>query len=158
MRYLEEDPLPTETVSGTQADQRRHPRYLSIDGGTMRLAVRPEFRGRRALLVDVSTSGIGFLTGEAVEAGTVLVFELRGAEGAETFTRIARVRHCCQRSLPENAPWLPTPPAFSKMFRRLFGGNNQPPKGEAWLVGCEFDRPLNETEIKQLLDQFNLVP
>ncbi|MBI2806565.1 MAG: PilZ domain-containing protein [Planctomycetes bacterium] len=117
----------------------------------MRLAVRPEFRGRRAKLVDISTGGIGFLLESALDAGTVMVFEIQATQGGETFTRIARVRHCRAQPIPPDAPWLEPKPGFSNTFRRLFGFKQPPPDGIAWLVGCEFDHPLTEDEIQSFL-------
>ncbi len=150
------DPEPKTCSIGAapshQADLRRHNRFLCVDSGVLRLAVRPEFKGRRALLVDVSAGGIGFLLENAIEAGTMLAFELKDATGAESMARVARVRHSRPHPVPENAPWLSPAPAFSKLFRRLFG-KQEPSPSQAWLVGCEFDRPLNENEITQLIQQ-----
>jgi hypothetical protein len=143
---------PMEAPSLTGADQRRHTRYFGIEAGVLRLAIRPEFRGRRGLIVDVSASGMGFLLAEPVEPGTALAFELGGPGGAAAITRIARVRHNRPHPVPTDAPWLPRTPAFSSLFRRMFGRAPQAPRGEAWFVGCEFDQPLTPDEIKQLLD------
>jgi hypothetical protein len=153
MTYLEPDTCPT----ATEAEQRRHRRHLCIDGKIMRLAVRPEFRGRRALLFDVSVSGIGFLLQDALELGIVLVFEVQGPNGTDTVGRIARVRHCREHAVPADAPWLPPTPALSRFFRGLFGLETPKPEGHAWLVGCEFDRPLNEDELKQLVEQLTSI-
>ena len=151
MPDLEQDDCWLESASLNEPDLRRHPRYLSLDGGVLRLAVRPEFRSRRALLVDVSTSGIGFLLEHALEVGTVLVLELQGLEGLESMTRIARVRHTRPRPVPARAPWVSPTPSYSRFFRTLVGLHTPQPKPQAWFVGCEFDRPLSETELKQLL-------
>jgi hypothetical protein len=121
------------------------------------LAIRPEFRGRRGLIFDVSTSGMGILLAEPVPPGTALVFELPIPGTETTITRIARVRHNRPHVTPIDAPWLPRTPALSQLFRRLFGSQSQVPRAGAWLVGCEFDRPLGADEIKQLLDPVNSV-
>src|SRR6516162_2599216 len=151
MPDLEQDDCWLESPPRPEPDLRRHPRYLSLDGGVLRLAVRPEFRSRRALLVDVSTGGIGFLLEDALDVGTVLVLELQGLEGLESLTRIARVRHVRPRPVPARAPWLSSKPAYGRFFRRLVGLPTPPPKAQAWFVGCQFDRPLSGTEMKQLL-------
>jgi hypothetical protein len=148
MPDLEQDDCWLESAPLHEPDLRRHPRYLSLDGGVLRLAVRPEFRGRRAILVDVSTGGIGFLLEHTLEVGTVLVVEL---QGLESIRRVARVRHTRPRPVPARAPWLSSRPAYSRFFRSLVGLPTPPPKAQAWFVGCEFDRPLSETEMKQLL-------
>lgn len=154
------DPKPKsiDAASMHESDLRRHCRFMCVDGGALRLAIRPEFKGRRAILVDVSTSGIGFLLESALEAGTMLTFELKDPNGADTIGRIARVRHSRPHAVPADAPWLPPTPKFSKFFRRLFGKQDPPPSGEAFLVGCEFDRPLSEGEIKQLFSQLQSQP
>lgn len=148
MTHAEPDTCPATK----EAEQRRHPRHLCIDGKIMRLAVRPEFRGRRALMFDVSVSGIGFLLQDALELETILVFELQGPDGTDTVGRIARVRHCRQHAIPADAPWLPPTSTLGKLFRGLFGLKTPQPQGHAWLVGCEFDRPLSEDELKQLVE------
>jgi PilZ domain len=142
-----------EIASLHEADLRRHPRHLCVDAGVLRLSVRPEFRGRRALLIDVSAGGIGFLLKDALEAGTVLVFELKGSREGEVVSQIARVRHSRPHPTPANAPWLPPTPKFGRFFRSLLGMETPLPQGHAWLVGCAFDSPLGENEIKQLVEQ-----
>ena len=151
MSILQQDLCPTQATSPREIDQRRNPRYLCIDRGILRLCVRPEFRGRRALMVDISSSGIGFLLQDRLEPGAILVFELK--DGAGTIGRIAHVRHCRPHPVTSDAPWLPQTPALSQFFRRLLRVSAPQPAGEAWLVGCEFDQPLNEDEMKQLLEQ-----
>jgi hypothetical protein len=151
MPDLEQDDCSLESTPLQEPDLRRHPRYLSLDGGVLRLAVRPEFRSRRGVLVDVSTGGIGFLLEDALDVGTVLVLELQGLEGLESMTRLARVRNIRPRPAPARAPWLSPRPGYSRFFRSLVGLPTQAPKPQAWFVGCEFDRPLSETEMKQLL-------
>ncbi|MSQ96035.1 MAG: PilZ domain-containing protein [Gemmataceae bacterium] len=137
------------------SEYRKHSRHLCLAGGVLRLAVRPEFRGRRAILIDVSAGGIGFLLPDALEAGTTLVFELKAAAGTDAMARIARVRHSRPHPVPVDAPWLPRPAGVSKIFRRMLGLKAPPPEGEAWLVGCEFDQPLSEDEVKRFLEQLN---
>ena len=135
-------------------DQRRSPRYLCVDGGVVRLAVRPEFRGRRGLIVDVSVGGIAFLLEAPLELDTVLVFELPAPQPSDAFSRIARVRHLRPHTTPADAPWLRPARSFSRLFRTLFNQKPEPiPAGPAWLIGCEFDRTLTEDELRQFLDR-----
>ena len=142
--------LPDITLNAS--DQRRHTRYVGIDAGTLRLAIRPEFRGRTGVLVDVSASGMGFLLAEPIEVGATLVFELRLPGGETTITRIARVRHNRPHPVPDDPPWRKRHPGVGRLFRRMFGIPDQPPRAEAWFVGCEFDQPLTAEELKFLLD------
>ena len=136
------------------SEQRRHPRYICLDGGVVRLSIRPEFKGRRALLADISVGGIGFVTAEPLEEGTVLVFELRAPTGEAT-NRIARVRHSRPTPTPAGAPWIPQPPALSRLFRSILGMKKPAPEGHAWLIGSQFDQPLTEDELKQLIQSFD---
>jgi hypothetical protein len=152
MTDIKPDARPDDAVSTPDSNLRRHPRHLCIDGSVLRLAIRPEFRGRRALLVDVSAGGIGILLESPLEAGTVLAFELKSEDGAGPMARVARVRHSRPHPAPDNAPWLPRASALSGFFRRLVG---RPARtvGQAWLVGCEFDRPLSDSEIQLVVQQ-----
>jgi hypothetical protein len=127
-----------EVVTGVE--QRKHIRYVCVNGGLMRLSIRPEFRGRRAVLVDLSVQGIGFLLKEELEAGTVVVFEIQGPGDDGPMSRLARVRHTRSHPTPADAPWLPASPVVSRLFRSLFGMKAPEPAAPSWLIGCEFDR------------------
>jgi hypothetical protein len=123
----------------------------------MRLSIRPEFRGRRALLVDLSCGGIGFMLQEALEPGTVLVFELQHTPGLEPIGRVARVRHCRTHPTPPDAPWLTPPPRVRRLFRSVFGLKKPAPPEHAWLVGCEFERRLEENQVRQFLERLKSI-
>jgi hypothetical protein len=152
MPDIEEQSESIDAALQREADLRKHRRFLCVDRGVLRLSVRPEFRGRRAMLVDVSSGGIGFLVEEPLEADTMLVFDFKGSSGTEPSNRIARVRHSRPHTLPSDAPWAPPPSPFSRLLRGFFGKKTATtPK--AWLVGCQFDRPLSDAEIAQFLDQ-----
>jgi hypothetical protein len=153
MPEQQQEICPISPAALDLAEQRRFPRYMGIENGVLRLAVRPEFRGRRALIIDLSAGGIGFLVEDALNVGTVLVFELKGRNAPGMIGRIARVRHCRPHPAPLDAPWAPKKNSFSNVFRKFLGITNTPPEGEAWLVGCEFDQPFDEDEIKQLVEQ-----
>jgi hypothetical protein len=150
-------PTTFDTPTLPETDMRRHRRHLCLDHGVLRLSVHPEFRGRRAMLVDISAGGIGFLMQDPLEAGTKLVFELRSPADGAAMTRMARVRHSRPHAVPEGAPWLPVPSAFSKIFRGLLGFSS-PASSTAWLVGCEFDAPLSDADIAQFLDLLAATP
>lgn len=138
-------------------DLRQHPRLLCVDGGVLRLSVRPEFRGRPALMLDISAGGIGLVLQEPIAVDAQLVFELRSEEGLDSIGRLARVRHCRPHPTPGDAPWLPATPLVSRIFRTMFRAQAAPLE-PAWFVGCEFDRPLSDAELRVLGDrlQFNL--
>ena len=145
-------PVPSPDANGAaDVGQRRHERYFCLDGGILRLCIRPHFRGREAMILDVSTSGIGFLLEEALEVDTVLVFEVKAMKGIEAVSRIARVRNCRTCPTPREAPWLPPAPVIGDFLRRIFGMKTSPLPMDCWLIGCEFDRPLSEEELSRFL-------
>ncbi len=125
---------------------------MCIDSKVIRLSVRPEFRGRRALLVDVSAGGISFLAAEPLEAGTVLVLDLQRYGNNAATGRIARVRHATRHAAPANAPWTPQTPTMLRLVRWLFDVDSRAQLGDSWLVGCQFDQELNDEEMKELLE------
>jgi PilZ domain len=137
------------------SELRQHPRIVCVDGGALRLSVRPEFRGRRAVLIDISSGGIGFVMEEPLPTGTTLVFELSGHLEIDSVGRLARVRHCRPHPMPADAPWLPPVPVVSRFFRNIFRMPGPRPEGHAWLVGCEFDRPLSDAEMQQIAERLN---
>jgi hypothetical protein len=132
------------------AEQRRHVRYLCLDGDVIRLAVRPVLGDLRVLMLDLSFGGVGFILQQPLEVGTLLALQLGGSD-AEGVTRRARVRHCRPHPAPPNAPWLPPSSAVGRFFRWLVGLPAQPGQGQAWLAGCEFTQPLDEQELKVVL-------
>ncbi len=143
---------PTPIPESRQMDLRQHPRLVCVDGGVLRLAVRPEFRGRRALILDISAGGIGFVIEDPLEPGTEFVFEVTSEAGPAMVGRLARVRHCRPHPVPADAPWLrTTAPLVSRIFRSVFRRELRS-AAHAWFVGCEFNRPLRDTELKVLLD------
>jgi hypothetical protein len=138
-------------------ENRIHARHLCLESKVVRFALRPEFRGRRALLLDVSTGGIGFLLQEPLEVGTVLTVEMP-RPGNDALGRMARVRHCCARAVPYDAPWLPNTPAMLQLLRWLFDLHTLTPEGKGWHVGCEFDRSLSAEELQALLAALRTAP
>ena len=144
-----------DSPQGTE--QRKHARYVCVDGGVMRLSVRPEYRGRRAVLVDLSMGGIGFLVEKSLESGAMIVFELQGPGDSGPMTRVARVRHCRVHPTPSDAPWASKPPVLSKFFRGLLGIQTPKPNPTSWLIGCAFEKPLDQAELQLFLDRLKLV-
>jgi len=137
---------------------RRSLRHLCIDGGAMRLTVHPEFRNRTAILIDVSTGGIGFIVEGEVEVGAVVAFELKAPNGNDIIGRIARVRNCRPCPPPPDAPWMPPTPIVIALIRRVLGVQGPQVDGHAWRVGCQFDRPLEEKELQLFLDSLQADP
>jgi hypothetical protein len=135
------------------AEQRRHARRVCLVGDVLRLAVRPTFGGSRALLIDVSAGGLGFLSGRPLDEGTVLALEVGDAEGAGARSLLARVVYAHPHPAPADPPWRPRRSAAARFFRGLFGrtdgaGREVQP---AWFIGCQFVRPLAEDELRDVL-------
>jgi hypothetical protein len=143
---------PGRLAAPEPADLRCHHRHRPLESHVLRLAIRPAFGGRPALLADLSAGGVGFLLDRPLEPGDVLAVELGGPDGEAT-PRLAHVRHCRPCSAPVDAPWLPPAPLLARFGRWLFGSAKARPEGGAWLVGCRFTRPLAEEELTELLGQ-----
>jgi hypothetical protein len=141
------DPIPTPPTS---ADQRCHDRHQPIESNVLRLAIRPTFGGRPALLLDVSAGGVGFLLDRPLEPEDVLAIELGGGDGGGT-PRLAQVRHCRPCPVPADAPWLAPARPLAKLCRWFFGLGTPRPEGRAWVIGGRFIRPLAGEELKGLL-------
>jgi hypothetical protein len=151
MPKLNSVPAPLATAAPGEAEQRQHHRHLCIDGGVVRLAVRPAYRGQRAVLVDISAGGLGLLLGEPIEVGAVLAFDLWLPQGADARGRVARVRHCTSHPAPAEAPWRTRRLLVPRLLRRLVGLAEPATGGRAWMVGCEFSRPLEPGELAETL-------
>jgi hypothetical protein len=152
MPSLEQEIRPPSTPG--EADQRCSPRYACCRGRVLRLAVRPLFGSWLAVPVDVSADGMGLLVEAPLEEGTVLALELFGPEGLEG-ARLAQVCHSGPGPLPHDAPWLPRPSSPVRFLRWFFGLPEPAPPGQAWLIGCEFHRPLTDAEMDELLARLN---
>jgi hypothetical protein len=147
-----EPDLLLDPESANEADGRRHVRYVSFQGNVLKLAVRPAFGGRAAMLIDVSAGGVGFLLDIPLKVGDVLALNLNSADASGSSVRLARVRHCRPHPLPPDAPWLPRPSALSRVASWFMSRPAATPSGEAWLIGCAFNRPLGKAELEMLID------
>jgi hypothetical protein len=136
--------------AGHDLEQRADIRYRCGDGTVMRLAVRPEFRGYRALLHDFSSGGFGLLMERPVDLGTVLVIELRSGSADSASNHLGRVIHVRRHPTPPDAPWAPRR-TLARTLCKLVGLGPRQPEVESWFIGCRFHQPLNEDEIRRLL-------
>jgi hypothetical protein len=146
----EEAPAPEEADG---ANQRVHDRHAPADHSILHLAIRPAFGGLPAVLADVSAGGIGLVLDRQLEEGAVLAIDMRGPDGEGT-RRLARVRHCRPCAEPAAAPWVPTVPLVTRFARFIFGTKPPPPR-EAWMIGCQFTRPLDDDELNELRGVLN---
>jgi hypothetical protein len=144
-------PTPAQRAGpGLAENQREHVRHLCADGLTMCLAVRLSYGGHRVLVRDISAGGLGLLMARPLEVGTVIAVELSGGPGEEGCSRLARVAHARLHATPADAPWLPRPHAVMAFLRWFFGAPG-PRQEPSWFVGCRFDVPLTEEEVRRLL-------
>jgi len=139
-------------ASAAAGEQRRHKRHVCLAGGVLCLAVRPTLGGTRALLADVSAGGIGLLSGKPLAVGSVLALQL-GVEGQAVARSVtARVVHARPHPAPADAPWRPRRSAVARFLSALFGRPGGGREAEsAWFIGCQFNRPLTEEELQDLL-------
>jgi hypothetical protein len=144
----------------TAVEKRRHARHVCLDGGVLRLAVHPKLGGARALLMDVSAGGIGFLSGKPLEKGCVLAMQVGDAEGGVAGPLVALVVHARPHPAPADAPWRPPRSPVWDFLRGLFGipADAGRPAESAWFIGCQFTRPLTEEELRDLLRRLNMAP
>lgn len=133
-----------------EMEQRADVRYRCADGTVLRLAVRPEFRGHRALLHDFSVGGVGLLMERPIEMGTILVVELRSDASDSGSNHLARVVHVRRHPTPPDAPWAPRP-SLTLSLRRFFGLVPPQPEVQSWFIGCRFHQPLDEDQVRRLL-------
>ncbi len=143
--------LSIESADGVEG--RRYARYVSFQGDVLRLAVRPAFGGRMAILLNVSVGGLGFLLDVPLKAGDVLALNMNSSDEAGSAVRLARVCHCRPHPMPADAPWRRRPSVLNRLASWFLASKAAQPGGEAWLIGCAFNRPLEEAELEQLLDR-----
>ncbi len=144
-------PKPAPVTAPQPTDQRRHERLDSVRGGTLRIAVRPTYRGHPALLLNVSSGGLGFLIETPLAAGAVVAVEVCGRIPGEGVSRMARVCHCCPYFVPGSTTPEQTP-TLLRFVRRLIGMPTPAPQPRFWLIGAEFSRPLEADELNEMLN------
>jgi hypothetical protein len=114
-------PSQTVTPKGSGIDRRASVRYYpqQVKAG---LVSQPK-RGRpwKAMIRDLSTTGIGMVLNQSFETGTQLAIELNSPDGLLAYTVLTRVVHAT----------------------RLPNGSH--------VVGCSFVRELSEEELRNLL-------
>jgi len=144
----------------TQPEQPCQPRRAGIEGRVatrhrcreklfVRFAVKPSFRNIVALVHDVSSTGIGFLIDQPLEAGNLLVMQIRGGSQGLSTVRTAKVMHVRKHLPVADAPWVRKKP-FLKSLLSFFTNDQQPTPEFIYLVGCRFSPPLSPEEMNRL--------
>jgi hypothetical protein len=77
-------------------ERRAVPRHTCGSARVIHMAVRPSFRAVRALVANVSTSGLGLVFSRRLEPGTVLAVQVRGRRLGVSLVRVARVVHATE--------------------------------------------------------------
>ena len=112
-------PSPTTTDKGPGIDRRAAVRHFVRPDVT---ACAPQrTRQWKAIIRDLSTTGIGLILNQSFDAGTELAVELFSPDMALAYTMLTQVAH----SLPQ--------------------------ANGSCLVGCRFVRELSEEELQNLL-------
>jgi hypothetical protein len=139
----------SESANGPK--ERRYARYVSFQGDVVRLAVRPAFGGRMAVLLNVSAGGLGFLLDMPLKVGDILALEMSSAAEEGSTVRVARVCHCRPHPVPADAPWLKRPSVLGRLARWFRPLPATQSEGGAWMIGCAFNQPLDAAELEQML-------
>jgi hypothetical protein len=113
--------LGAERRKPAATDQRSWVRFPSEASVSYRRVRDLEEQAQPAKILNISPSGAGVLTSEAVDAGTLLSLELGSPNGNSTFTIMASVT-------------------------RVTGKD-----GAEWVLGCSFIRELTDAELNALL-------
>jgi hypothetical protein len=90
----------------------------------VRFFTKPDYRSRGGALRDLSATGSGVIAGTAVEVGALIFVQLPGRRQGVTCTRAARVVH------------------------------RTPLSNGEWLLGCRWQDPLPDEEVKTALHAF----
>jgi hypothetical protein len=101
------------------AERRRAPRFQCLR--VISCVLRQTDQRLWGRVRDISTGGMGLVTGSKVEPGTHLVLELKSAAFLPTLALPARVAHATPRA------------------------------SGSWLIGCQFDQPLSQEQVQSLL-------
>jgi hypothetical protein len=101
--------------------RRAEARYHCGPATAGRLVMQGESAARRTWILNLSTTGVGLLLDEPLEADTLLVIHLKSATTGATFQLPARVVHATVQ-----------------------------PSGD-WLVGCELAEKLSQDDLEVLL-------
>jgi hypothetical protein len=104
-----------------QHERRRTPRYPCWLNSSCAPLGTPILKRWKSFACDLSTGGANLLIGRPIEQGALLALEMRCANGDASQHILVRVVHVTQQAADE------------------------------WLIGCAFDRNLNEEAIQQIL-------
>ncbi|MBY0524002.1 MAG: PilZ domain-containing protein [Gemmataceae bacterium] len=112
---------PSSSAPTAGIDRRAAVRHLPQSEKTSNVDVPRRGRPWKAMIRDLSTTGIGLVLNQTFDAGAQLAVELQIPDGLLIYTMLTRVAHSTRQ-----------------------------PNG-AYLVGCSFVRELSEEELQNLL-------
>lgn len=112
---------PTTTEHAPGIDRRASVRHFARPDLTGTACESRRNRPWKALIRDLSTTGIGLVLNQTFDAGTELAIELYSPDMVLSYTLLTRVAHSTRQ------------------------GNG------SWLIGCRFVRELSEEELRNLL-------
>ena len=102
-------------------DRRAAVRHFVKPGVTSTACIPQQTRPWKAIIQDLSTTGIGLVMLQSFDGGTELAVELFSPDMLLSYTVLTRVAHATQQA------------------------------NGSWLVGCRFVRELSEEELHNLL-------
>jgi hypothetical protein len=104
-------------------DRRAEERYPLALRPRVRFTIKPSFENHSAAVADISPHGIGLVVCRAVPTGATIAIDMPGIELERSVVRIGIVKYV--------APLL----------------------GTSWLIGCQTDHDLTDTEVWQLASE-----
>jgi hypothetical protein len=104
-------------------DRRAEQRYPLALRPRVRFMVKPSFTNHSAAVADISAHGIALVILKAVPKGAVIAIDMPGIDPDLTVVRLATVKYV--------APLL----------------------GASWLIGCQTEQDLTDTDVWQLANE-----
>jgi len=107
-------------------DRRSEERYPLALRPRVRFMIKPSFANHSAAVADISPHGIALVVLKAVPQGAVIAIDMPGIEPGRSVVRIGTVKYV--------TPLL----------------------GSSWLIGCQTEQDLTDTEVWQLANEHAL--
>jgi len=124
---MPDEPIPSHFGDGhfaTCVNRRVSVRYACNDRPWLiRVLAKPSFQSVRALVQDISATGVSLALGSKVPAGTVLAIEFRSSGSGYSGILSARVVRA------------------------------GPMASGGWLIGCQLSRPLSDEDLRALVQE-----
>lgn len=144
---------PPEASQHAQPQHQRGDERHQPDGAeVMQFLIRPTFQPCKAVVRDVSQSGVAFLFGEPLEKSSQLALQFGSSAEEVSRVRKAEVVHCRRYTPSEDRDRWEGGSFFQRITRFLgLSSTDQLLQKEYWLIGCQFHEPLSEQDLAMVL-------